>query len=69
MLRRLASFSRLILFDKQGSGLSDPVPRPPTHEDRAREVEAVMGFGVQNRGVTGADVVRVAGFEGLLAVP
>ena len=42
MLRRLASFSRLVLFDKQGTGLSDPVPRPPTHEDRAREVEAVM---------------------------
>ncbi len=42
MLRRLASFSRLILFDKQGTGLSDPVPRPPTHEERAREVEAVM---------------------------
>jgi class 3 adenylate cyclase len=42
MLRRLASFSRLILFDKQGTGLSDPVPRPPTHKERAREVEAVM---------------------------
>jgi class 3 adenylate cyclase len=42
MLRRLASFSRLIMFDKQGTGLSDPVPRPPTHKERAREVEAVM---------------------------
>src|SRR5262245_27375807 len=26
MLRRLASFSRLILFDKRGTGLSDRVP-------------------------------------------
>lgn len=32
LLRRLASFSRLILFDKRGTGLSDPVPvdRLPT---------------------------------------
>jgi len=31
-LRRLASFSRLILFDKRGTGLSDRVPinEPPT---------------------------------------
>ena len=34
LLRRLASFSRLILFDKRGTGLSDPVPvdRLPTLE-------------------------------------
>jgi hypothetical protein len=25
-LRRIASFSRLIMFDKRGFGLSDPVP-------------------------------------------
>ena len=29
-LNRLASFSRLILFDKRGTGLSDPVGEPPT---------------------------------------
>jgi hypothetical protein len=28
-LRRLASFSRLLLFDKRGSGLSDPIPLAP----------------------------------------
>src|SRR5207302_2295045 len=27
---RIASFSRLILFDRRGTGVSDPVPRPPT---------------------------------------
>ena len=27
VLERLASFSRLILFDKRGTGLSDPVPQ------------------------------------------
>ena len=43
-LERLASFARLILFDKRGTGLSDPVPvdRPPTLEDRMEDVKAVM---------------------------
>jgi pimeloyl-ACP methyl ester carboxylesterase len=44
LLERLASFSRLILFDKRGTGLSDPVPfdRPPTLEQRMDDVRAVM---------------------------
>ena len=29
-LEGLASFSRLIMFDKRGTGLSDPVPGVPT---------------------------------------
>ncbi len=43
-LRGLASFARLILFDKRGTGLSDPVAidRPPTLEDRMADVNAVM---------------------------
>src|SRR5215831_9760031 len=43
-LRRLASFSRLILFDKRGTGLSDPVPvdQLPTLEQRMEDVRAVM---------------------------
>ena len=43
-LRRLASFSRLILFDKRGTGLSDrvPVDRLPSLEDRMDDVRAVM---------------------------
>ncbi|HEX6330607.1 MAG TPA: adenylate/guanylate cyclase domain-containing protein [Actinomycetota bacterium] len=43
-LERLASFSRLILFDKRGTGLSDPVPfgEPPTLEQRMDDVRAVM---------------------------
>ena len=28
-LRRIASFGRLIMFDKRGTGLSDPVPDAP----------------------------------------
>jgi pimeloyl-ACP methyl ester carboxylesterase len=44
LLRRLASFSRLILFDKRGTGLSDPVPLDhlPTLEQRMDDVRAVM---------------------------
>jgi class 3 adenylate cyclase len=41
-LRRLASFSRLILFDKRGTGLSDPVAQVPTLEERIDDVRAVM---------------------------
>jgi pimeloyl-ACP methyl ester carboxylesterase len=43
-LERLASFSRLILFDKRGTGLSDPVAfgEPPTLEQRMDDVRAVM---------------------------
>jgi pimeloyl-ACP methyl ester carboxylesterase len=42
--QRLASFSRLILFDKRGTGLSDPVPEDqlPTLEQRMDDVRAVM---------------------------
>src|SRR6267143_5808831 len=41
---RLASFSRLILFDKRGTGLSDRVPinELPTLETRMDDVRAVM---------------------------
>jgi pimeloyl-ACP methyl ester carboxylesterase len=41
-LRRIASFSRLIMFDKRGSGLSDPVPTTQTLEERMDDVLAVM---------------------------
>lgn len=38
----LASFSRLILFDKRGVGLSDRVGYPPTLEDTMDDILAVM---------------------------
>lgn len=43
-LHRLASFSRLIVFDKRGTGLSDrvPVEKLPTLEERMDDVRAVM---------------------------
>jgi pimeloyl-ACP methyl ester carboxylesterase/class 3 adenylate cyclase len=41
-LDRLASFTRLIIFDKRGTGLSDPVSSPPTLETRADDIRAVL---------------------------
>ena len=42
LLRRLASFSRVIVFDKRGTGLSDPVGAAPTFDERMDDVRAVM---------------------------
>jgi class 3 adenylate cyclase/pimeloyl-ACP methyl ester carboxylesterase len=39
---RLASFSRLIMFDRRGSGMSDPVANVPTLEEQMDDVVAVM---------------------------
>ena len=43
-LERLASFSRLIVFDKRGTGLSDRVPNGelPTLEERMDDLRVVM---------------------------
>jgi pimeloyl-ACP methyl ester carboxylesterase len=48
---RLASFSRLVLFDKRGTGLSDPLAGPQSLEDRAGDMRTVMNA---------ADVERAA---------
>jgi pimeloyl-ACP methyl ester carboxylesterase len=47
-MEQLATFCRVLVFDKAGVGLSDPVPQVRTLDDRAAEIEAVMdavGFG------------------------
>jgi pimeloyl-ACP methyl ester carboxylesterase len=47
-MEQLSTFCRVLLFDKAGVGLSDPVPQVRTLDDRAAEIEAVMdavGFG------------------------
>ena len=43
-LHRLASFSRLILFDRRGTGVSDPVPSDhlPTWEEWADDMRVVL---------------------------
>jgi len=56
-LDRLAAFSRLILFDKRGTGLSDPVSldRLPTLEERMDDVRAVLdAAGSERAAVFGA---------------
>jgi class 3 adenylate cyclase/alpha-beta hydrolase superfamily lysophospholipase len=40
--RQLASFSRLVIIDKRGQGLSDRLGRPPTLEESMGDVIAVM---------------------------
>lgn len=41
-MRRLSKRARVIVFDKRGSGLSDPVDRAATIEDRIDDIRAVM---------------------------
>lgn len=41
-LRRLSSFSRLIAFDKRGTGMSDPVTSVPAQQERLDDIRAVM---------------------------
>jgi DNA-binding winged helix-turn-helix (wHTH) protein len=52
-LNRLASNGRLILFDKRGTGMSDPVPisELPTLEQRLDDVRAVMEAAGSERAV------------------
>src|SRR4051794_18763455 len=42
LFERISSFARLVVFDKRGTGLSDPVPEVPTLEQRIDDVRAVM---------------------------
>jgi class 3 adenylate cyclase len=53
--RRLAGFSRLILFDKRGTGLSDRMAGIATFEERMDDVRAVMdAAGSQRAALFGA---------------
>src|SRR3954469_19701499 len=50
-LQRLASFARLILFDKREQGLSDRLGRPPTLEESMEDVRAVLDAAGSERAV------------------
>ncbi len=50
-LRRLARFSRLIILDRRGTGLSDRVAGLPTLEERMDDVRAVMDDAGSERAV------------------
>ena len=45
----LASFARVILYDKRGTGLSDPLDAIPTLEDRADDLRAVLDAASSDR--------------------
>jgi class 3 adenylate cyclase len=40
--RRFAGFARIIMFDRRGTGLSDPVDRPPTLDQQMDDLDAVL---------------------------
>lgn len=42
MVERMTTFSRVVMYDKRGGGLSDRVPGVPTLEDRVDDIRAVM---------------------------
>ena len=48
---RLAGFSRLLLFDKRGVGMSEQIAGPATLEDRMDDIRAVMDSGGSERAV------------------
>src|ERR1700727_1052484 len=41
-LRRLATFARIVTFDKRGQGLSDGISGAPSLEQRVDDVRAIM---------------------------
>jgi class 3 adenylate cyclase len=50
-LRRLAALTRLIAFDKRGTGMSDPVVGFPTLETRMDDIRAVLDAAESKRAV------------------
>lgn len=42
LIRGLSSFSRVILFDKPGTGISDPIPHVPAIEERAQDMRLLL---------------------------
>ena len=50
-LERLASFSRLIMFDKPGTGVSDPISHIPSTEERADDMRHVLDAAGSERAV------------------
>jgi class 3 adenylate cyclase len=42
LLERMGSFARVLIFDKRGTGLSDPVTSTPPLEQRMDDMQAVM---------------------------
>jgi class 3 adenylate cyclase/pimeloyl-ACP methyl ester carboxylesterase len=55
-LRRFASFSRLLRFDRRGTGLSDPAEAPPTLEQQVDDLRTVVAAaGMRRPALMGAE--------------
>ena len=53
-MSRLSSFARVVVYDKRGCGLSDPVTEPPAVEERIDDTRAVMdAAGIERAAVFG----------------
>ena len=67
-LRSLASFSRLILFDRRGMGASDPLPQAPLPpwESYAEELAAVLDAVGCERAAILAEIDTTPAASGLL---
>lgn len=54
--RRLSGFSRVVLYDKRGQGISDPPSGVPTLEDDMEDLKAVLD-------ATGSERVALFGYS------
>jgi len=53
-MERLSRFARVLVYDKRGCGLSDPVSEPPSVEERIDDTRAVMDAeGIESAAVFG----------------
>ena len=51
---RLAAFCRLVIYDKPGTGISDPISHVATLEERVEDVQVVMdAVGVERAAIIG----------------
>ena len=70
-LQRLASGFRLVLFDKLGTGLSDPAPQPANRDERVEELRAVLDATRIERawllGLSEGGIIALAAASGVLA--
>lgn len=54
LVARFSRIGRVLLFDKRGTGLSDPVNSPPTFEERTDDIRAVLDdAGVERAAIHG----------------
>ena len=60
VLTRLAGFARLIVYDRRGSGLSDPVPLDdmPTYEDMTADAMTVLDTAGSNEAKSAGSSAR-----------